>query len=96
MSSIPREAAILPLPPEAVAQIKSSVTITSLNDVVLGLFKNSLDGHASMIEVNVDFARGGCIVEDDGVGINSHEFQEDGGLAKLYRRLPQHFDMLVY
>jgi DNA mismatch repair protein MLH3 len=82
--------AILPLPPEVVAQIKSSATIVSLAGVVLELLHNSLDAQASRIEATIDFARGACIVEDDGLGISPHEFREDGGLGKLYckRRPP--------
>ncbi|KAL9097317.1 MAG: hypothetical protein Q9165_000744 [Trypethelium subeluteriae] len=70
---------------EVVAQIKSSVAVTSLNDVVSELVKNSLDANAAKIEVTVDYARGGCVVEDDGLGINAQEFQEEGGLGKLHR-----------
>ena len=76
--------AILPLPPQVVAQIKSSVLITSLNDVVLDLAKNALDANATKIDVTVNFAHGGCVVEDDGDGIRREEFQETGGLGKLH------------
>ncbi|KAF2229346.1 hypothetical protein EV356DRAFT_475511, partial [Viridothelium virens] len=78
------ESEIRPLPPEVVDQIKSSVAITSLNDVVSELVKNSLDADATKIEVTIDYARGGCIVKDDGLGINAQEFQEEGGLGKLH------------
>ncbi|KAJ9642348.1 DNA mismatch repair protein [Coniosporium tulheliwenetii] len=73
--------AILPLPAEVVAQIKSSIIITNLNDVVLELLKNSLDAEATKIEVAVDLRRGGCIVEDNGLGIPPREFRDDGGLG---------------
>ncbi|KAF2625333.1 hypothetical protein BU25DRAFT_460448 [Macroventuria anomochaeta] len=76
---------IRPLPVEVVAQIKSSTAIVSLTGVILELLKNSLDAKASRIDVTVDFARGGCTVEDDGLGIPPAEFGEDGGLGKLYR-----------
>ncbi|KAH0533878.1 hypothetical protein FGG08_007502 [Glutinoglossum americanum] len=76
--------AILPLPAEVIAQIKSSAAITSLNGVVLGLLGNSLDAGAVRVEIEVDFRRGGCTVEDDGVGIPPAEFQEDSGLGKMY------------
>ena len=79
---------IRPLPADVVAQIKSSITISSLNDVVLNLVKNSLDSTASKIDVVVDYGRGGCTVEDDGLGIQPIEFSEDGGLAKLHRKIP--------
>jgi DNA mismatch repair protein MLH3 len=75
---------ILPLPDHVVAQIKSSTTITSLAGVVLELLKNSLDAKATRVDATVDFARGGCIVEDDGLGILPLEFSDDGGLGKLY------------
>ncbi|OBT54026.1 hypothetical protein VE04_06074, partial [Pseudogymnoascus sp. 24MN13] len=76
--------AIAPLPPEVVAQIKSSVSITSVNGVIIQLLKNSLDASAGKIDVQVDYGRGGCIVEDDGLGIAPAEFQPSGGLAKLH------------
>lgn len=75
---------ILPLPDEVVAQIKSSTAIVSLNGVVLELLKNSLDARAAKVDLDVDFARGACTVEDDGVGIAPLEFREEGGLGKLY------------
>ena len=76
--------AILPLPREVVAQIKSSTTITSLPMVIQELIRNALDADASSINISVDFKRGGCIVEDDGSGIHPGEFQEAGGLGKLH------------
>ncbi|KAF2653375.1 hypothetical protein K491DRAFT_759719 [Lophiostoma macrostomum CBS 122681] len=79
-----RPKSILPLPEDVVAQIKSSTAIVSLVGVVLELLANSLDGGATKIEAAVDFARGGCTVEDDGLGISPLEFGEDGGLGKLY------------
>jgi DNA mismatch repair protein MLH3 len=76
------------LPGDVIAQIKSSVVITSLNGVVYGLFQNSLDAGASKITVSIDYARGNCSVEDDGVGIPPDDFAEDGGLGKLYCEFP--------
>jgi DNA mismatch repair protein MLH3 len=76
---------IQPLPPVVIAQIKSSITITSLNCVVTELLKNSLDAGSKKIDINVDYGRGGCVVEDDGLGIFPAEFGESGGLGKLYR-----------
>ncbi|KAH6639395.1 DNA mismatch repair protein [Boeremia exigua] len=75
---------IRPLPDDVVAQIKSATAVVSLGGVVLELLKNSLDAKASRINVTVDFARGACVVEDDGLGIPPTEFSEDGGLGKLY------------
>ena len=60
---------ILPLPEHVVAQIKSSTAVVSLTDVLLELLKNSLDAKATKIDATVDFGRGGCTVEDDGLGI---------------------------
>jgi DNA mismatch repair protein MLH3 len=81
-----RDRSILPLPEDVVAHIKSSIAIVSLHDVVLELFKNSLDAKATKVEATVDFSRGGCTVEDDGLGIAPAEFREGGGLGKLYCR----------
>jgi DNA mismatch repair protein MLH3 len=76
------------LPPDAVAQIKSSTVITSLNGVVSELIQNSLDAGSSKINITIDYVRGGCVVEDDGLGIPPPEFEPDGGLGKLYRKTP--------
>lgn len=75
---------IQPLPPEVVAQIKSSSAITSLTAVVLGLVQNSFDAGSTKVTIDVDFLRGGCTVEDDGVGILPSEFRDTGGLGKMY------------
>jgi len=75
---------IQPLPSEVVAQIKSSTTITSLNGVIFELLKNSLDAGPTKIELNVDYGRGACTVEDNGQGILPSEFDIKGGLGKLY------------
>ena len=80
----PSRRSILPLPDDVVAQIKSSTAIASLHGVVLGLLENSLDAKATKIEATVDFARGGCIVQDNGLGIAPAELRQDGGLGKLY------------
>lgn len=75
---------ICPLPAHVLSQIRSSVTITSLNDAVLNLVKNSLDSNASQIVVEIDYGRGSCDVEDDGLGIEPIEFSEEGGLGKMH------------
>ena len=77
---------IQPLPPDVVAQIKSSITITSLNGVVCELVQNSLDANATKVEISVDYSKGSCSVEDDGLGILPSEFQPFGHLGKLYRK----------
>ncbi|KAK8086685.1 ATPase of HSP90 chaperone/DNA topoisomerase II/histidine kinase [Apiospora phragmitis] len=74
---------IKPLPPDVAAQIKSSITITSLNDAICGLVKNSLDAKATKVTIFVDYARGNCTVEDSGEGIPPAEFRDSGsGLGK--------------
>ncbi|KAH0290071.1 hypothetical protein M436DRAFT_61658 [Aureobasidium namibiae CBS 147.97] len=80
---------ILPLPEDVVAQIKSSTTITSLNQVVLGLFENSLDAQATKIDITIDYRRGGCTVEDNGIGVLPLEFRETGGLGRMYHTSKQ-------
>lgn len=75
---------IKPLPANVVAQIKSSVVITSLNNVICGLIKNSLDAEATKINLSLDYSRGNCSVEDNGSGIPSSEFRDDGGLGQLH------------
>lgn len=75
-------ARIVPLPPDVVAQIKSSTAIPSLTSVVLGLIENALDAGSSRIDIEIDFARGSCVVEDDGNGIAPEDFAETGGLGK--------------
>ncbi|KAK1779370.1 hypothetical protein QBC45DRAFT_136833 [Copromyces sp. CBS 386.78] len=85
---------IQPLPGDVIAQIKSSAVITSLNGVIDGLLRNSLDAGATKINISVDYGRGNCSVEDNGFGIPPACFREDGGLGKLYytSRYPPHQD----
>ena len=73
------------LPPDVIAKIKSSTSISHLNGVIVELVKNSLDANARTIFVTVDFKRGGCLVEDDGNGIPPAEFKATGGLGKSHR-----------
>lgn len=84
MPSRDRERSILPLPEHVIAQIKSSTAIVSLTGVVLDLLKNALDAGATKVDATVDWARGGCSVEDNGLGIQPFEFRQDGGLGKLH------------
>lgn len=76
--------AILPLSRDAIAQIKSSTTITSLTGVVFGLLENALDAQATKVDITVDFRRGGCTIEDNGLGILPSEFREEGGLGHMH------------
>ena len=78
---------IRPLPTEVAKQINSSTAIPSLNSVIIGLAKNALDAGAQKLEIDVDYGRGSCTVEDDGRGIPPVEFSENGGLAKSHREL---------
>ncbi|KAI5359954.1 hypothetical protein Slin15195_G118150 [Septoria linicola] len=75
---------ILPLSPDAIAQIHSSKHITTLQGVIASLLENSLDAGATKIDVSVDWKRGSCSVDDNGSGIPAAEFREAGGLAKMY------------
>ncbi|KAH9836903.1 MutL C terminal dimerization domain [Teratosphaeria destructans] len=75
---------IRPLPSDAIAQIHSSKHITSLQEVVCALLENSLDAGSTKVEISIDFRRGSCTVEDNGSGILPGEFDEHGGLGKLY------------
>ena len=76
------------LPGDVIDKLKSSVAITSLNGVACGLLKNSLDAGATRIHITLDYAKGNCIVEDDGQGIIPSEFTDSGGLGKLHRENP--------
>lgn len=76
---------IQPLPKDVIAQIKSSTVITSLNGVISELMKNSLDACSTKVDITVDYSRGGCVLEDNGLGILPSEFGTNGGLGKLYR-----------
>lgn len=86
---------IQPLPPNIIAQIKSSTSITSLNGVILELLKNSLDARTANTDITVEYGRGGCIVEDDGEGILPSEFLNSGSLGKPHRTLVLGYKMMV-
>jgi len=80
-----QDAAIQPLPADVAAKIKSSISVTHLNGVVVELVKNALDADAHTIHITIDYRRGGCVVEDDGHGIPPAEFGQGGGLGKPHR-----------
>lgn len=61
-----------------ISQIQSSVQITSLGDVVLGLFDNCLNAEATKVNISLDIERGSCTVEDDGCGITPGRLTENG------------------
>lgn len=85
MSAMENEhGSIKPLPVNVQKQIKSAISILSLNDVVLELLKNSLDACATRVDIELNYAKGYCTVKDDGIGIPSCEFQEGGRLAQLH------------
>ena len=75
---------ILSLAEDAISQIHSSKQITSLLGVVASLLENSLDAGANKAIIEVDFRRGACTVEDNGRGIPFREFEEAGGMGKMY------------
>ncbi|PPJ59191.1 hypothetical protein CBER1_03016 [Cercospora berteroae] len=75
---------ILPLSAEAISQIHSSKHITTLQGVVCSLLENSLDAGADKVSISVDWTRGNCSVEDNGSGIPSAEFLENGGLGRMH------------
>jgi DNA mismatch repair protein MLH3 len=77
---------ILPLPQKVQSQIKSSIAITSLSDVVVELIKNALDAQARTAYIHIDYLRGGCCVEDDGNGIPAGELSEYGHFGSMYCR----------
>ncbi|OAR00030.1 hypothetical protein LLEC1_00477 [Akanthomyces lecanii] len=70
------------LPCDVIDKIASSSTIVSLNGAVGGLVRNSLDAGAHRVSITLDYARGNCIVEDDGEGISKEEFETNRNLAK--------------
>lgn len=84
---LPTTGRIIPLPVQVASKIQSSTSINSIDCVIIGLIKNSLDASAHRIVADVDFRRGVCIVEDDGYGIPLIEFSEDGGLGKVHRQI---------
>ncbi len=51
-------------------QIKSSYEISNIYDCLVQLIYNSIDAHATSIQVKVNFFTNDVIVIDDGVGIN--------------------------
>ncbi|KFA74692.1 hypothetical protein S40288_03933 [Stachybotrys chartarum IBT 40288] len=73
---------IIRLPEDCADTLRSSVLITSLGGVTCGLVRNSLDAAATKINIQIDFGRGNCTVEDNGLGILPSEFHQDGGLGK--------------
>ncbi|KAE8390587.1 hypothetical protein BDV23DRAFT_154868 [Aspergillus alliaceus] len=87
---------ITPLPPEVVAKLKSSTSITHLNGVIAELVKNALDANANTVSVTVDFRRGGCRVDDNGDGILPTEFEPSGGLGKAHHTSKYHTSNDVY
>ena len=75
---------ILPLQPDAIAQLNSSKHITSLGGVVLALLENSLDAGSTKVEITINVSHGRCTVEDNGAGIPFAEFTAEGGLCKMH------------
>jgi DNA mismatch repair protein MLH3 len=69
---------------DAIRSIHSSKTIISEEDVAIALLENSLDAGATKVEITINRSRGSCAATDNGRGIPSYEFFEDGGLGKMY------------
>lgn len=84
MAEHTRNKTIFPLPAEVRAQIRSSIAITTLNDVVIELVKNALDAGSSNIRISLDIGKGACEVEDNGMGILAADFAPDGGLGQQF------------
>lgn len=82
---VPAPAPIRPLPAPVVDQLRASAALGSLTAVVVGLVANALDARAARVNARLDFARGDCTVDDDGLGIEPREFRPAGGLARLHR-----------
>ncbi|TQS35703.1 hypothetical protein Golomagni_03869 [Golovinomyces magnicellulatus] len=80
---------IFALSPDVINQVKSYSSVTSLNEVICELLKNSLDASATKAEISVDYSRGTCCIEDNGLGIPPFEFHETGGLGKAYHTSKQ-------
>jgi DNA mismatch repair protein MLH3 len=76
--------AIRPLPDAVRSQIKSSVEITTLSDVVERLLQNCLDADSSNVRIEIDYKTGFCAVTDDGCGIPASDFAKNGHLARPY------------
>ncbi|KKF96501.1 DNA mismatch repair enzyme (predicted ATPase) [Ceratocystis platani] len=85
-AAIKTGSSIRPIPSTAVAQIRSSAQLTSLNEVIVGLTQNALDAEASRIRITLDYVLGNCVVEDNGNGILPTEFASSGGLGKAHRK----------
>ncbi|KAL1887309.1 Vacuolar protein sorting-associated protein 11 [Ceratocystis pirilliformis] len=83
-AAIKTASSIRPIPSTAVAQIRSSAQLTSLNEVIVGLIQNALDAKASRIRITLDYSLGNCTVEDNGNGILPTEFDSSGGLGKAH------------
>lgn len=73
---------IIPLNIKSQRQLHSATRVSTLNEVITSLIENSLDANARSIRVDLDYIAGSCTVVDDGVGIASEEFEEDGLLAQ--------------
>ena len=77
---------ILPLATDVVTRIQSTTAIVNLEDAVVGLLHNSLDAGASKITILISIGKGGCTVEDNGCGILSDNFAENGKLGQPHCR----------
>lgn len=62
-----------------VSQIRSTIHITSLSDVLSELIQNALDASASRIECSINLERWGVTVGDNGVGMDKKAVEVVGG-----------------
>lgn len=66
------------LPTETTAQLRSTIILTSLPQIVSELVQNSLDAGALHLSVGVDPTEWSCWVQDDGYGIPVENLQTIG------------------
>ncbi|KAF3908123.1 hypothetical protein ABW21_db0208645 [Orbilia brochopaga] len=73
-----RPARIEVLEDQVAAKLTSTVLITSVSDVVVGLFANSIDGGATKVEISWRVRDGYVDVVDNGVGIHPEDLDVIG------------------
>ncbi|KAK4685252.1 DNA mismatch repair protein MLH3, partial [Tremellales sp. Uapishka_1] len=77
------------LPTSTSTQIRSSVIIPTLPQVVSELIQNALDAQATKIECWIDLEDRGVRVEDDGVGVGKYQLRELGKRYATNKRLTE-------
>ena len=66
--------AIHALPQELVAKLRSSLVASSFAQVTAELLQNSIDAHATNIEVYISLVSRTVEIRDDGIGIRPEDF----------------------